>query len=141
MSKKLPQDQQDRIIELYKLGFSIRQVANRTHVSMSCVVNYLNQNNIKRRPPGGWALNAKRLPYDEVAKTVLLYKHGWSTNEIAKALGIAHSTVRFRLQKAGVPLRPRAESCKLRWERKGRNGKARAATRATEGDDPEVATA
>lgn len=115
----------ERILELYPVWQSVKKVSALVHLSPTCVYLTLKRHGVKMRKPGGWAHNENRLPHDEVQATVLLYEHGYSTNEVGEMLGISHSTVRFRLHKAGVPLRTRSESARRRWERRGRITSAR----------------
>lgn len=118
-SRKLAPEFIDRMVELYNMGFTLRQVAEFCHLSVSCVWRYLDADSrVKMRPRGGWQYNKNRIRPEDQHMTVFLYDNlGWSTTEIAKSLGITHHTVCYRLERAGVPRRSRSESMRLRWAR------------------------
>ena len=107
-----------KILELYPIWQSIKKVSKLVHLSETAVYLTLKRHNVKMAKPGGWRLNESRLSHDAIRITAELYEGGYSTNEIAHMLSISHSTVSYRLRKAGVPLRPRGESVKRRWARK-----------------------
>lgn len=121
MGKALAEADVVRIVELYEAGFSLGEIAALVFVSRQTALRYLQLRGVKMRPRGGWAYNKDRVSHADQDMTVFLYDNlGWTTNEVAEHLGISTSTVIHRLKRAGMPRRSRAESAKLRWERRGR---------------------
>jgi predicted transcriptional regulator len=115
----IDEDLIDRMVELYQLGFCLREVASMCHVTVSCVHKYLRQREVQLRPRGGWTYNKNRLTVADMQVTVFLYdKMGWSTLQVAEYLGLTHHTVCYRLEKAGCPRRTRGEAIRLANERR-----------------------
>jgi predicted DNA-binding protein YlxM (UPF0122 family) len=120
-TKGLSEVEVDKMVELYELGFSLSEVAELTYASVAAVHKHIRRRGVKMRPKGGWAYNKRRVPHGQLQLTVLLYKTGHSTQQIADQLGITSSTVRHRLQIMGVPIRSKSEGLALSWK----NGRRR----------------
>ena len=102
---------------LYAAGYSSEEIGKAAGVGRGCVWNYLSRRGVAMRPPGPRVCKPKMLArlsvtYD-VAEAALQrhvaarYQAGQTLRQIADALGISHSTVKRRLQEAGVHLRSR----------------------------------
>jgi predicted DNA-binding protein YlxM (UPF0122 family) len=110
-----------KIKDLYEAGFSMKEISDMVHWSKATVHERLRDMGVEIRPPGGSDRHPRCLSHDEIAKTVFMYENMYMTTyEIAPILGIARSTVQYRLKKAGA-LRPGSETLKLKNRR--RNGK------------------
>lgn len=104
---------------LYEEGFSLRQVSEMTHVSPTTIRYRLNKQGVKLRAPGQRTGEECRLEHDEIRKTVFMYvEQELSCNEIAKILNISHSTVMWRLSRAGTKIRNNSEQQKLAWKKR-----------------------
>lgn len=104
---------------LYQEGFSLREVAELTHVSPTAVRFRLQQQGIPCRRPGAAGGGGLRLPGSEIDKTVFMYVNmDMSAYDIGKALGISHSTVMYRLHRAGVKPRSRREQGLMAWRKR-----------------------
>jgi DNA-directed RNA polymerase specialized sigma24 family protein len=106
---------------LYLEGFSLREVAELAHVSPTVVRWRLQKQGVALRPPGAAGGGGPRLPAREIERTVLLYVDlDMSAYEVGQALGISHSTVMYRLRKAGIKPRDRREQGLLAWRNRQR---------------------
>lgn len=105
------------MVEMYNNHYSVAEIARRLYYAKGTVYARLQNAGVKMRPRGHPAGMGTRLNHQEVARTVLLYKNGYTTNEVAQMEGIKQSSVRYRLKMAGVPTRPRSESLKLKNKR------------------------
>lgn len=105
-------------VELYEAGWSLNQIARAAHYANASVVRrVLLRAGVKLRSPGMNGGPGCRIDHAAVEQTVDLYMSGLSTNEVGAILGISHSTVGYRLRLAGVELRSRGESIRLRQTR------------------------
>lgn len=107
-------------VGLYQVGFSLGQIADMAFVSRTTIRLRLIREGVEIRPRGAQPGNGGNhgVPYNELMKTVLLYRHGYSTVEIGEMLGLAHPTVNNRLRIAGEPIRDRSESLRMRNKRR-----------------------
>lgn len=106
---------------LYEQGFSSRQVSAMTNVCQTTILYRLRKQGVAIRPAGQHANAENRLSHDDLAKTAFMYEQReMSCNEIARELGISHSTVMWRLRRAGVPIRDNSEQQKLAWKKRHR---------------------
>ena len=114
-------------VEMYKAGCSGGDIAARLHIDKRTVYKYLHEARVMR--PRGKTASMKGplrdVSHSEVDRTVTLYLEGYSTYEVAEKLGLTSPTVRYRLKHAGVTLRTRSESVKLRLARDPRNNQLR----------------
>jgi DNA-binding NarL/FixJ family response regulator len=128
--KRISPEELQETIDLYEAGFSLSGVGKMLHLSPTAVMARLERAGIPRRNPGqqpDQPRNSGGLAHAEFEKTARLYQAGLSGYEVGELLGISHSTVLWRLRVAGVPIRTRGESMRLRVARRGRaRGKAAA---------------
>ena len=104
---------------LYEEGFSLREVSGMTNVSPTTIRYRLHKQGVKLRPPGARTDEEHRLAHADIRKTVFMYvEQELSSNEIAKVLGISHSTVMWRLHRAGTKIRSNSEQQKLAWKKR-----------------------
>jgi DNA-directed RNA polymerase specialized sigma24 family protein len=104
---------------LYLEGFSLTEVSSLAHVSPTAVRNRLQKQGIPLRRPGAASGGGPRLPASEIDKTVFLYVNmDLSAHEVGQTLGLATSTVMYRLRKAGVHVRTRREQGLLAWRKR-----------------------
>lgn len=106
----------DRRVELYELGFSLREVGLITGFSTNAVYTFLRRRGIKMRPVGPHK-GSTRLPAEKFIATAVLYRSGLTTSEIASLTGLSHSTIAYRIKKAGTEMRSRGESIRIRNRR------------------------
>jgi DNA-directed RNA polymerase specialized sigma24 family protein len=63
---------------------------------------------LANRPEGrGVQRRGRRLTNEQIQEAIALYRDGWSLARIAEHLGVYPQSVRYRLQRSGVELRPR----------------------------------
>jgi DNA-directed RNA polymerase specialized sigma24 family protein len=104
---------------LYESGMSLREVSELTGVPKGTVRHRLLLCGVEMRSRGGNQLPV--LSYDEMRKTIFLYRdYGLSTYEVGEVLGLTHSTVQFRLARAGIQIRDKGISCRMRFSRRPR---------------------
>jgi predicted DNA-binding protein YlxM (UPF0122 family) len=104
---------------LYLEGFSLNEVSRLAHVSPTAIRNRLQIQGIPLRRPGAAGGGGPRLPTSEFDKTMFLYVNmDMSAHEVGQTLGIATSTVMYRLRKAGVHVRTRREQGLLAWRKR-----------------------
>jgi DNA-directed RNA polymerase specialized sigma24 family protein len=104
---------------LYQEGFSLREVAKMTHTAPTTIRFRLRKQGIPLRPPGAASGGGPRVPGPELDKTVFMYVNmKMSAYDIGKALGISHSTVMYRLRRAGVKSRSRREQGLMAWRKR-----------------------
>ena len=104
---------------LYEEGFSLREVSEMTHVSPTAIRTRLHKQGVTLRPPGAHSEEDHRLAHADIRQTVFMYvDQELSSNEIAKILGIAQSTVMWRLHRAGTKIRDNSEQQKLAWKKR-----------------------
>ena len=114
----------EELSELYKTGFSLKEIENLTGIPYSTIRSRLVAARIKRRPRGAPIGNNNRYktPQEDIVKTAFLYeKMGWSCSEIGEHMGVHQSTIYDRLINHGVKMRNRSEAIRLRFERRGFN--------------------
>lgn len=109
-----------RLYEVERL--TIAQVAERTGIPASTVHRRLHA-------AGAWVRTrqdgARSLDEQALLDTAFLYERmGMSVQEIADALGRSHETIRERLRKAGVEMRPRGVAVSLKAKRRREAGAA-----------------
>lgn len=104
-----------RIIELYRdAGWSMARVAGLLEIHTDKVRACLRANGIPIRPRTYYLRFGMKLSHHEIARTAFLYERClMSEIEISRHLGIAKSTVHYRLTGAGVKLRSKSEGLRL----------------------------
>lgn len=108
------------VVRLYQSGLTLEAVGKHTGICASSVRNVLRRAGVERRPPGHWTTPKGTLEY-----CARLYAEGRSTTSIAEELGVAASTVRRRLQRAGVQMRGRVERVCWKCEERRPRGEFR----------------
>lgn len=89
-----------QIIGAYRRGLSCAAIARRAYRCETSIRRILEQAGVDRRPAGGSDL---QLEQAVVRRTIELYReHG--TTRTAEILGVAKTTVRYRLRMAGEPM-------------------------------------
>lgn len=122
MAVRVPQGEVNQMVALYESGLTIAEVAERVHWSPSCVYRNLRVRRVEIRKRG--SQRGPRLDHRHVKLTVLMYRKGYSMVEIGEALGLATTTIHYRLHRAGEPIRSSRESLRLRWARTPRKAAA-----------------
>lgn len=93
---------------------SLARVAERTFWSATAVRRALMVDGIPPRPQGAnCGPNHRALSERQLDETVELYQQGLSLDAVAERLGLVRDTVKYRLAKAGVPLRGRSSTLRL----------------------------
>lgn len=113
-------------VRLYTMGFSLDEVGKLINLSPSAVYYRLTKMaGIRMRKSGGqtFGRSGHRLPHQALEEATKLYTAGLSSIEVGEILGISACAVRWRLKVAGVPMRNRTESLRLRYARRPRQVK------------------
>ena len=104
---------------LYLEGFSLHEVSRLAHVSPTAVRFRMQKQGVTLRRPGAAGGGGPRLSSMEIERTVFLYVNmDMSAYEVAEVLGISHSTVMYRLRKAGAHIRTPREQGLLAWRKR-----------------------
>jgi predicted transcriptional regulator len=96
--------EQERMVELYRRGWTLRRIGEELHWSASTVSRVLilwGENRPDRRRFG----HPPKLSADEVLRTAQLYGMGYNMREVGAMLGITPSAVQRRLERAGTKAR------------------------------------
>lgn len=96
-ARQLRPDEVDDLIEGYRAGRTVRELAQEFGVERRAVGRHLRARGVETKPPG--------LRPDDVPVAARLYESGWSLVRIGEKYGIADTTVRIYLLKAGVKMR------------------------------------
>ena len=97
--RRLPDNQLQQLLDGYRSGVPVAQLAAQFKIHKSTVVEAAKRNGLKLRYP---ALTSK-----EVAEARALYESGQSVATVAKHFEVAPRTIWSTLKKAGVQIRPR----------------------------------
>lgn len=100
---KLPPEDQDEIVRLYRRGKTIRQVADAVYWSPTAVRRVLVERGEQLRSRGS---RNPILSTEEKLRTSELYGAGLTMTELATLLGLHISTVHRRLHRFGAIVRP-----------------------------------
>jgi hypothetical protein len=95
----LRQDAVDELVEAYRAGATVFDLAARFSIDRKTVGAHLRRRGVDTKLPG--------LHPDDVPAAAELYRSGWSLIGIAEKFGTSGNTVRRCLLEAGVELRPR----------------------------------
>jgi hypothetical protein len=93
--KKLEEKVELKIIELYKLGKSMKFIGNELGLNATTVFNVLKRNSVQSRTKGG----INELPADLIINK---YREGHSCQEIANDLNVTFHTISNILEKYGI---------------------------------------
>ena len=96
---RLTNDDLDVVIAGYQDDLTLNECASTFAADRRTLANRLEQRGVSRCGP--------RLSEARIAKAVTLYGDGWSLARIANQFGVYPQSIRYRLQRAGVTLRPR----------------------------------
>ena len=96
---RLDPDQVDQLIEAYRAGSSVYELATRFEVNRRTVSIILKRS--------GVALRYNLLSPEQIVEASDLYAEGWSLARLGEHYGVNHSTVLNAFRKAGIPTRPR----------------------------------
>lgn len=95
--RKLKPAEIDELVEQYRAGSSVYQLAERFGIHRITIGRHLRSRGIDTTAPA--------LTEEQVREAVEHYADSWSCKKIAKHLGVGAETVRVSLAKAGVQLR------------------------------------
>lgn len=99
IARQLRQVELDDLVEGYRAGKTVFQLAHQFGIDRRPVGKHLRKRGIDTTPPG--------LRPNEIPTAVGLYREGWSLAQIGNKYGIADTTVRTYLLKEGVVMRAR----------------------------------
>jgi len=97
IAKRLKEDQAKELVEAYKAGATVYELADRFEIERRTVSNILKREGVETR----W----RRLTEEDVDEVVRLYATGLSAARIADRLKVDPETIRYRLRKRGVKMR------------------------------------
>lgn len=97
--RRLRDDQIDDLVEAYRHGFTIFQLADQFGINRGTVSLILRRRNV--------AIRHRSLGAEQVARASELYADGLSLVHVAEELGVTRGAVNNALRAAGIPLRPR----------------------------------
>src|SRR5205823_1814086 len=86
------------VIAGYESGLTLNELATAFGADHRTLANRLEGRDIPRRGP--------RLSYEQLQEAIALYGRGWSLSR-AERFGVYPLSIRYRLQRSGVKLRPR----------------------------------
>jgi AraC-like DNA-binding protein len=89
----------DALVERYQAGTTIKQLAERFHISRTTVMAHLDRRGVPRRAI------AKQWDHETLASAARTYQSGSSLADIAAQFGLDPSTVANRFRRADVPNR------------------------------------
>lgn len=108
-------------VRLYKSGLTLEMVGKEMFLSTSAVLHRLEKAGVKRRPTRAYSPFSRTHPpayHREMEQARhLYYKMEWSFAEIARIQGLDDHTIAKRFRRAGLPVRSRSESIRLRFKR------------------------
>ena len=87
------------VIAGYEAGLDLNELSTAFAADRRTLANRLEQRGIPRR--------SRRLADEQIQEAIMLYTDGWSLARIAEHFGVHPESIRYRLQRAGVVLRPR----------------------------------
>jgi DNA-directed RNA polymerase specialized sigma24 family protein len=96
---RLTDDEIDVVIAGYEAGLGLNELSSAFGADRRTLANRLVQRGIPRR--------SRRLADEQIQEAIALYTDGWSLARIAEHVDVYPESIRYRLQRAGVVLRPR----------------------------------
>lgn len=96
----LPIEQQLEVVELYKAGVSVKEIAERFHIHRATVSEICNRRCVALRN------ESRGLTREQVQGAALRYVQGASLATVAKEFGSTPTTIRTALMAAGIEMRP-----------------------------------
>ena len=100
MTRQLSSEQIEELIRRYLEGSSAGQLAQQFEVAKSTVINYLEREQVERRP-------YRKVHGDLLDQARNLYESGNSLRTVSAELGVTRGAVRDALLLAGVKIRNR----------------------------------
>ena len=102
--RRLRADDIDALVDCYRAGDAIADLAAQFAINRTTVMAHLNRRNVQRRAA------TKEWNDDAIAAAANAYVDGYSLADIADRHGLDPQTVANRLRRAGIPIRPRRGS-------------------------------
>lgn len=99
---RLPQDQEDHILAVYREGHSRERTAEIVGCSPDTVTHVHRRRGVPMRPRGGPRYKISHEDYDVTRE---LYEAGYSEAEVGVILGRSRGAISWRLRYAGIPRR------------------------------------
>lgn len=102
-----------KMIRMYTTeGATLQEIADELGRSIATVHRHLRRAGVELRPAGSTVRrHPRRLPDAELQRTARLYvEDGLSLRQVAEVLGVGQSSVRWRLERAGVQMRPKSQA-------------------------------
>ena len=99
--RRLHDREVDALIDAYRVGATILELAGRFAIHRTTVIAHLNRRGVQRR------LVAKQWDDDALSEAARSYANGASLADIAKQNDLDPQTVANRLRRSGVIIRPR----------------------------------
>lgn len=96
----LPIEQQLEVVELYKAGVSVKEIAERFHIHRATVSEICKRRRVPLRN------ESRGLTREQVQGAALRYVQGASLATVAKEFGSTPTTIRTALMAAGIEMRP-----------------------------------
>jgi DNA-binding CsgD family transcriptional regulator len=97
VAKRLKEHQVKALVEAYKSGATVYELADSFGIERRTVSNILKREGVETR----W----RRLTEEDIDEVVRLYATGLSAARIADRFGVNADTVRYQLRKRGVKMR------------------------------------
>ena len=97
---KLATETELAIVERYRAGATMAEVAEVEYVSLSTVWRVLRRRGVRARGHG-----TRQLDHGTYEQTIRLYDSGLGSDDVGRLLGVSGSAVRQRLRLAGHPRR------------------------------------
>lgn len=108
---RIPRDQEDHIIAVYREGHSRAVTAKLCGVSPDTITAIFRRRGLQMRPRGG---ARPILTHRDYEGTLALYEAGYSEAEIGVMMGRTRGAISWRLRYAGVPRRTWREAMALK---------------------------
>jgi DNA invertase Pin-like site-specific DNA recombinase len=99
IQRRLVAGEIDELVEAYRSGAKVQELAARFSVHSSTVSRTLEREGVRSRN--------RRLGRDEIQLAVELYKLGGSLANVSEELNVSHTTIWKALRREGVALRDR----------------------------------
>jgi lambda repressor-like predicted transcriptional regulator len=97
-AKRVRDDEVDHLVDLYRSGEAVKDLATRFNLHRDTVGAILNRRGVIRR--------ARGIPKDRLPGVVTACREGSSLDMIARDVGVATNTVAAALRRAGEVIRP-----------------------------------
>ena len=101
VQRRLSQAEIEKLIQLYREGASIDELAPRHEVHRTTVIHHLDQASVARRRV------VRKMTDKSVALAAARYEQGASLSVVANEFGVHQRTLARELRRAGASIRPR----------------------------------